>query len=100
MARVEWRARARLDVERLTDFWWEKQPEMAIRAARVIADGGRLLASSPRLGRPMGDGTNRRALSLPFGSGAYIIHYMLKDENTVVVLRIWHSREQRTEEHM
>lgn len=97
MARVEWRAKARLDVERLIDFLWEKQPDVAVRAARIMADGGRLLESSPRLGRPISDGTGRRALSLPFGSGAYILHYMLKDENTVIILRVWHSREQRVE---
>jgi plasmid stabilization system protein ParE len=97
MARVEWRARARRDVERLAVFLWEKQPEAAARGVSVIMEGARLLESSPRLGRPMGDGTGRRELSLPFGAGAYILRYMLKDDNLVLVLRVWHSRESRAE---
>jgi toxin ParE1/3/4 len=96
MARVEIGARARADLDRLARFLWEKgEEEAAVRALEKIVEGIELLTSSPRLGRPLGDGTERRVLSIPFGTGAYIIHYMLKDESTVVVLRVWHSREQR-----
>jgi toxin ParE1/3/4 len=96
MARVEIRARARADLDRLARFLWEKgEEEAAVRALEKMVEGIELLTSSPRLGRPLGDGTERRVLSIPFGTGAYIIHYMLKDESTVVVLRVWHSREQR-----
>lgn len=32
----------------------------------------------------------------PFGKAAYIIvYYVLQEEDEVVVVRIWHSREQR-----
>jgi plasmid stabilization system protein ParE len=96
MARVEIKARARADLDRLARFLWEKgEEEAAVRALEKIVEGIELLTSSPRLGRPLGDGTERRELSIPFGTGAYIIHYMLKDESTMVVLRVWHSREQR-----
>ena len=96
MARVEIRARARVDLDRLARFLWEKgEEEAAVRALEKIVEGIELLTSSPRLGRPLGDGTERRVLSIPFGTGAYIIHYMLKDESTVVILRVWHSKEQR-----
>jgi plasmid stabilization system protein ParE len=71
------------------------EEEAAVRALEKIVEGIELLTSSPRLGRSLGDGTERRVLSIPFGTGAYVIHYMLKDESTVVVLRVWHSREQR-----
>ncbi len=98
MARVVWRVKAREDVDRLARFLWEKNEKVAVRALEVILEGAELLVSSPRLGRPLGDGTERRALSLPFGFGAYIIHYMLKNEETVVILRVWHSRESQDDE--
>jgi plasmid stabilization system protein ParE len=95
MARLVWRARARADIERLTDFLWKKDEEVAVEALNMILDGAELLTFSPRLGRPLGDKTERRVLSLPFGSGAYVLHYKLKDENTVVILRVWHSRKRK-----
>ena len=90
-----WRARARLDVERLYAFLWEKSPQAAQRAAQAILEGATLLEAAPRLGRPMADGTERRELFLSFGAGAYVVRYMLKDDDTVVILRVWHSKEQR-----
>lgn len=97
MARVEWQRDARRDLERVVAFLWEKQPGAAARAAQLILDGADLLVSSPRLGRPIGDGTDRRDLTLPFGSGAYILRYMLLEEDTVVVvIRVRHSREDRS----
>lgn len=95
MARVSWHRAARADFERLYDFLYEKSPEAAARAAQVISEGALLLETSPCLGRPLQDGTGRRELSLPFGASAYVVNYMLKDENTVIILRVWNSREQR-----
>lgn len=95
MERVIWRARARLDVERLYDFLWNKQPEAAKRAAQVIFEGVTLLETSPRLGRPLQDGTGRRELVLSFGVSAYIVSYVLKDDDTVIILRVRSSREKR-----
>src|SRR5437879_3063976 len=94
--RVVWRARARLDVQELYDFLFEKSPQAAQRAAQLILDGATLLETSPRLGRPLSDGTERRELVLSFGTGAYILRYMLTDDGTVVILRVRHSRERRT----
>ena len=95
MARIEWTEEAREDLGRIARFLWEKDQEVANRATSEILKGIRLLKTSPRLGRPVGDETERRALSIPFGSGAYIVHYILRDPETVVVLRLWHSREVR-----
>ncbi len=95
MARVMWRARARLDVERLYDFLWQKAPEAATRAAQFILEGATLLETSPRLGRPLQDGTGRRELFLSFGASDYVLRYLLVDEETVLILRVWHSREKR-----
>lgn len=93
--RVVWRPQARRDVEEVYEFLSEKSPQAAQRAARIILDGALLLEASPRLGRPLSDGTERRELVLSFGVGAYILRYMLTDDEIVVILRLRHSREQR-----
>jgi hypothetical protein len=41
------------------------------------------------------DETQRQDLVLSFGSGAYMLRYMLEDKDTVVVIRVWHSQEDR-----
>jgi plasmid stabilization system protein ParE len=93
-AKIVWRERALEDIDRLYGFIFEKNDEAAAKAARVILHGSSLLEGSPRLGRPMADGTGRRELFIPFGSGFYVLRYFLTD-NTVVIVRIWHGREDR-----
>jgi plasmid stabilization system protein ParE len=97
MPTVKWLPEALTDIERLHEFLRVKHPEAAARAASTILEGARLLESAPRIGRPMSDGTGRRELSLSFGASAYILRYMLEDDDAVVVIRVWHSRENRTE---
>ena len=93
--RVKWLPEALLDIERLYSFLNDKNPEAAARAATIILKGAMMLKSTPRIGRPMPDETGRRELFVPFGAGAYVLRYMQEDENTVVVIRVWHSREDR-----
>lgn len=95
-AKVVWRERALGDIDRLYDFLFEKHEETAAKAARVILKGSSLLEESPRLGRPMADGTQRRELFIPFGSGFYVLRYFLVSD-TVVIVRVWHGREDRRE---
>lgn len=96
-SRIRWHPDARDDIVRLRDFLRSKYPEAAARAVRTIMDGATLLESAPRLGRPMADGTERRELSVNFGSGAYILRYIVEEDDTLVILRVKHSREQRSE---
>lgn len=67
------------------------------RAVKVILDGANLLASSPGMGRPMSDETSRREFFIPFAAGAYVLRYMQKSPNSIVIIRVWHSREYREE---
>lgn len=69
--------------------------DAAARAARVILDGGDRLQASPLLGRPMSDDTPRRELFLPFGAGSYVLRYILEKPDRVVIVRVWHNREDR-----
>jgi plasmid stabilization system protein ParE len=92
--RILWLPEALVDLERLYDFLVERDPEAAERAIRTIEDGADRLGELPELGRPMDDDTGRRELFVPFGAGAYVFRYRLH-QDTVVILRVWHSREER-----
>ncbi|MBI3624040.1 type II toxin-antitoxin system RelE/ParE family toxin [Candidatus Saccharibacteria bacterium] len=95
MVTVKWLPEALADIERLHSFLNDKDPEAAARAARAILQGARLLKTTPHIGRPMPDETSRREQFVAFGAGAYVLRYMQEDEKTVVVIRVWHSREDR-----
>jgi plasmid stabilization system protein ParE len=95
-AKVVWRERALVDIDRLYNFLFTKNEEAAAKAAQVILRGSSLLEDSPRLGRPMADGTGRRELFIPFGSGFYVLRYLLTND-VIVIVRVWHGREDRKE---
>jgi len=92
---VIWLPEALRDVERLHDFLKEKSPHVARREAQAILQGAELLEEAPEAGRPLSDGTGRRELFLPFGAGSYVLRYRRDTTGTVVVVRVWHSRENR-----
>ena len=97
MSQIKWLPEALLDIERLYAFLKDKNQEAAARAARAIMEGVELLRTSPRIGRPMSDDTGRRELFVSFAAGAYVLRYMQENENTVIIIRVWHSRESRTD---
>jgi plasmid stabilization system protein ParE len=94
MAKVTWLPDALQDVARLYEFLVEKSPEAAGKAAGRIAYVARQLEQYPEMGQPMEDGV-RRQVFLHFGAGAYVIRYRRDREGNVVIVRVWHSREQR-----
>lgn len=92
--KVVWLRAAQSDIRRLYDFLLEKDPAAAERAVRAIQLGARKLVEFPYVGRRMDDETKRRELFVPFGAGAYVLRYRIHDD-TIVVIRAWHSREER-----
>ena len=92
--RVVWLPEARDDIQSLYDFLIDVDPGAALRAVRAIQFGGKRLEEMPRQGRRMSDDTERREIFIPFGAGAYVLRYRLHAD-TVVVIRVWHSREAR-----
>ena len=83
------------DLYRLRAFLADKNPGAARRAAAVIANAVRSLEVFPARGRPSGR-ADTRELIVPFGRSAYIIRYAyLTESNEIVILRIWHGREER-----
>lgn len=86
---------AAADVERLHDFLREQNPIAAQRAVVLLTEAVDSLESLPDRGRPSGVPAVRE-LIVPFGRSAYVIRYVhLVDEDSVIVLRIWHGRERR-----
>lgn len=95
MSTLKWLPEALDDLERLFAFLQEKSPDAAARAAQTILEGADLLLTSPRLGCLMPDATQRRELFIPFASGAYVLRYILEEDDTPIIIRVWHSRELR-----
>lgn len=94
MSKVVWLPEALEDVQRLRLFLLDKNPIAAARAGKVLQDGTKLLASFPETGTSMNDGTDRRELFLPFGASSYVLRYII-DGQTVVIVRVWHGKENR-----
>lgn len=86
---------AAADLNRLRAFLADKNPDAAQRAASSLIDAIQSLDTFPDRGRPTGiEGV--RELIVPFGSSAYVLRYAhMPDTEEVVVLRIFHGREQR-----
>ena len=86
---------AAADLDRLRAFLADKNPEAAQRAAVCLIEAIQSLNTFPDRGRLTGiDGV--RELIVPFGSSAYVLRYAdMADTSEVIVLRIWHGREQR-----
>jgi plasmid stabilization system protein ParE len=95
MAKIKWLPEALADIERLYAFLKDKDIEAAARAANSILQGIDILEASPRVGRPMPDETGRRELFVAFGAGAYVLRYILETDDVVIIIRVWHSRENR-----
>lgn len=95
MARLKWLPEAIQDFERLYFFLLDIDLEAANRAASILLKGSDLLKASPRIGRRMPDNGDRHELFIAFGAGAYVIRYKIEEKDTVIIIRIWHSRENR-----
>ena len=96
MTKIKWLPEALAVVERLCAFLYEKSPDAAARAATAILDGAGVLKSIPDIGRPMDDDTGRREWGVTFGAGGFVLRYMRAENDTVVIIRVWHSKENRT----
>ncbi|MDB5468514.1 MAG: type toxin-antitoxin system RelE/ParE family toxin [Caulobacter sp.] len=86
--------KARRDFGRLGKFLATKSPAAAERALNAMNKGIDSLDMMPECGRPLFDQPEIRELSVPFGSGAYLIHYRV-EPTKVRVVAIFHSREAR-----
>jgi plasmid stabilization system protein ParE len=95
VSEVVWLPEALEDMGRLRLFLEDKSPSAAARMAKTVLDGVTLLRDFSERGKPLNDGTSRRELYIAFGSGAYVLRYRI-DGELVVIIRVWHSREDRS----
>jgi plasmid stabilization system protein ParE len=92
---VIWLPDAITDLIRLRKFIQDKNPSAAKRAASKIKEGALTLMSNPESGRPVEGLSSFREILIPFGVGNYVLRYR-EDDAAIVVVRVWHSKEERT----
>ncbi len=90
---VIWSPTALADLVRLRKFIEPHNPGAARRAADSLKKAAKLLAEHPGLGKRL-EGRADRELMVPFGQRGYALRYR-QDGETIVVLKIWHSLEDR-----
>jgi len=80
------------DLERLTDFLRESDPNAAQATSKLIAESIALLAQHPLIGRSLGG--NRRELVIFRGRSGYLARYTFSPaRDAVLILSIRHHRE-------
>lgn len=83
------------DLERLYDFLMEKDPASAARAAGRLSDAMGSLLRFPDRGRACAI-KDLRELFVPFGKSAFVLRYAhLRPADEIVIVRIWHGREEK-----
>ena len=82
------------DLQRLYKFFKETNPPSITKAAERLKKGFGTLRQYPLAGYPLESLPPFRELLVPFGRGNFIIRYQLGEE-TVNVVHLWHSREER-----
>ncbi len=91
---LEWSAAALADLDRFAAFLHERHPELAIIVAREIQTKARILSEHPLIGRPIRGRPEFRELVLDVLNARYVFRYAT-DGKRLVMLRVFHGREQR-----
>jgi len=82
------------DLARLREFLEPKNSIAAERAAARIRQAALALLAQPELGKVVEDAPELRDVIATFGGGAYVLRYRIYSD-AVLVVRVWHSREDR-----
>jgi plasmid stabilization system protein ParE len=91
--RLIWTPDALTDVQRLYRWLLSKDADAAKRAVATIRAGVRMLAQTPRIGRPVEEmDPEYREKLIDFGNSGYVALYRLEGE-TVAVLAVRHRKE-------
>lgn len=88
-----WSATARDDLIRLREFIHPHNPRAAQKSSEKILKAAKLILDNPAIGTQI-EGRQDYELVTPFGQNNYILRYQII-EQTIVILKIWHSREDR-----
>ena len=83
------------DAERHYRFLEPKNPGAAARAMHAIWTKLELVERMPELGRRTKSASIRQ-IEVRFGSWGYVVRYSIREtDGALIVLRIWHGREDR-----
>jgi plasmid stabilization system protein ParE len=88
--KLQFTGKALEDLERLHEFVAEKNPAAADRIRNQLLDTFQTLLKQPMGGKPV--------KSLPvrqWVAGDYVIRYLVENEQNLIIVRIWHGREDR-----
>ncbi len=90
-----WSPSALDDVEALVRFLDNATGDATVgnRAARLILEAADRLLEQPTIGKPARD--DMREWLAVFGAGAYVLRYRITPAEDILVIRVWHSREDR-----
>ena len=92
MARIIYSQQALNDLERLVDFLFDYDPNIALTTLDLIQEAISLLAHHPLVGRPIKE--ELRELVISRGNTGYIGLYSFEEfEDAVLILGIRHQRE-------
>ena len=92
---LEWSAAALADLDRFAAFLHERHPDLAKIVAAEIRDRAGVLSEHPLIGRPLQGRPEFRELVMDVLNARYVFRYAT-DGQRLVMLRVFHSREQRT----
>lgn len=93
MPQLIWTPNALADVQRLYRWLQPKDADAAQRAVAAIRAGVKVLAQSPRIGRPVEDmDPEYRERLIGFGNSGYVALYRIEGE-TVAILAVRHQKE-------
>jgi plasmid stabilization system protein ParE len=91
--RIEWTASASDDLVRLHRFLAAVAPDAAAKAVQSLARAPQRLVEFPRIGERLEAYSPREVRRISVGR--YELRYELT-ENRIIVLRLWHGRENRS----
>ena len=92
--KLEWSAEALADLDRFALFLQRHYPSLAKIVAGEIIERARILSDHPQLGRPIAGRENYRQVLLSVLNATYVFQYRF-DGQRLVMLRVFHSRENR-----
>ncbi len=93
---INWLPGALQDTARIREFLRKENPLVIKKASQRILSAIDILTKNPEAGMPSSDEDCEafRDLYAPFGRGGYTIRYRFKQQ-TIIIVRVWHSREER-----
>jgi plasmid stabilization system protein ParE len=89
---LKWTSKGLSDLARLYDFLVPVNPAVTARVVQSLTAGPSGLRGNPRIGERLEEFDPREVRRILVGN--YEIRYEIQD-NTIYILRIWHTREER-----